>query len=286
MKRQLAHLLLLCFMNCMVYTAAYRKVSVDSPGGVDVAANMPAGSVAARLNEIELALLNGQYDRSLMLVRRVKPLTLGMMLPAAPGTTPPATPPANTPSAVTPPTTPPATTPPATTSDTPPATPPTTPPATPSAADTRPQPEAFSTARLDALKKEIDDSLALPFDSIDDVWARDKAGCVAQYKQHLDKTVAWVYKYSLYFEKSEWVPLANYFYEKIIDSMWGVTNPLKIRRGGKGIQGALYKDIYDLLSNDRDGFLKSMKDNLKVHQADITNLQKKIADAKIKFASS
>lgn len=324
-----------------IEAAGYKAAMVDSTSGVvGRTFSAPAGSVARVLQDIDTALVSGQYNRALMLERALAPQTVGMMLPQGSQLASPSVQAASTPndagsqqqpsssstqaSAQTPAITPAATS--TTTSTTTPAastssssgsvsdssspspqasTPSSTTSTTSSSstssapAQTSTSPQAsstptqtqtaptqvpfqpFSQSQLDALVTDMNNAVVAPYDQIADLWSSQPSVCAAQYKAQLDVTVAWAYKYALFFAQPEWQALANKFYNNVIDSWSGCQKPIRIRRIGSGIQGRDYRQYYDQLI----AALESMKRSLSgVHQQDIAALQAKVQGARDKYA--
>lgn len=87
----------------------------------------------------------------------------------------------------------------------------------------------------------MNNAVVAPYDQIADLWSSQPSVCAAQYKAQLDVTVAWAYKYALFFAQPEWQALANKFYSNVIDSWSGCQKPIRIRRIGSGIQGHDYR---------------------------------------------
>ncbi len=324
----------LAFFGSM-QAAGYKAAMVDSTSGVvGRAFSAPAGSVARVLQDIDAALVSGQYNRALMLERALAPQTVGMMLPqgsqlaspsvqAAPAandassqqqqssastqaaaqtpaitsaatstttstTTPAAStssssgsvsdssspsPQASTPSSTT-----------STTSSSSTSSAPAQASSTPTQTQTAPTQvpfQPFSQSQLDALVTDMNNAVVAPYDQIADLWSSQPSACAAQYKAQLDVTVAWAYKYALFFAQPEWQALANKFYNNVIDSWSGCQKPIRIRRIGSGIQGRDYRQYYDQLI----AALESMKRSLSgVHQQDIAALQAKVQGARDKYA--
>jgi|GEM_PF-2445974 len=283
------------FFAVAVTPAGYKVSMVDSgTSGVYGSTQYPRGSVAAALAEIDAALVNGQYNRALMNVRNLKPQTIGFMLDGGsdpvqqpqptPTPTPTPTPspaPAPTPSPSPSPAPNPTPTPTPTPAPTPSQTP--TPAPTPAPTPVPPQPapvEAYSRDRFTELSREID-VLVQHYSTIADLWKTNQADCKAQFKAHVDATVAWAAKYSLFFAKPEWQPLVKVFYDDVISSWSGITKPIRIRRIGSGIQGPNTSEIYDKLV----GALGIIAGSLNgAYQKDIADLQKKILQGRDKYA--
>jgi hypothetical protein len=142
--------------------------------------------------------------------------------------------------------------------------------------------QAYSAALFASLKREIDTRLAAPFNAIDDVWSRDPAGCVAQYRAQLDLCVQWVNYYQQLFARTDWQPLGNYFYTKVIGDSSALLNPLKVSVFGSGIRGSAYASVYD----DVVSTLGTIKNVLQVRASDIESVQQKVSSGKTTYAST
>jgi len=282
--------------------AAYRAnmVNPDAP---------TSGTVSGALKTVENYLIQGKQNQALMQLRNIGDRVAGMMLPpdrsaviTAPQTQlQPTSTPIPTPS--------PTPTPAQTSTPTPNPTPPSAPaassvpsstvqggPATLTTGGTTTVQTDLSSARtvtvfayqaytealFASLKREIDTRLAAPFNMIDDVWSRDPADCVTQYRAQLDLCVQWVKYYQKLFASSDWQPLSNYFYANVISASNAMLNPLKVSILGSGIRGSAYASVYDTVHSA----LGAIKNVIQVRESDISSIQQKVLSGKASYAST
>lgn len=260
----------------LLFGAAYRA---DMSGS----GSATPGTVAAALKPVESALVNGQYNRALMLVRNVASQTAAVAMPvgaSAPDPTPTPTP---SPAPVTPdPVTPAPVTPPSPAADAAPIAPtPTDVASVVLAYQAYPGALQEGKSLFDRLKIEIDTRLVPPFNTIDNVWDSNPADCVAQYTAHIDLCKQWVAHYQQLFASTDWQPLGNYFYDKILKNTAYIgtsvlfLNPLKVTVMGSGIHGTAYAAVYDNACN----VLEALK-SIKVRQVEIDALKTLVSGAK------